>query len=218
VDVPTTALLTPSTPGSPLATTPVRAASGGSDAFGELRSEDFLRLLITQLTTQDPFEPTGNQELFEQISSIRNIELSTTLTDSLRTLTGRQRFASASSLVGLYVTGTPDESGAEAAGIVRSVRFDAIGQTILELANGSVLPLTQLNTIESPLQAAERLMGQTVHGLDRRNPSEPRTVEGIVTAARLDGAGEVLLDLDTGGDLRFRDVIFIQGEPDDAES
>ncbi len=51
------------------------------NAFDELGSSDFLKLMLTQLTNQDPLEPTGNEELLRQISSIREIELSTTLTE-----------------------------------------------------------------------------------------------------------------------------------------
>lgn len=42
--------------------------------MGELTSQDFLKLLVTQLTYQDPLDPMGNEELLRQISSIREIE------------------------------------------------------------------------------------------------------------------------------------------------
>jgi flagellar basal-body rod modification protein FlgD len=180
---------------------------GRPNAFNDLGSEDFLKLMVTQLTNQDPLEPTSNSELLEQISSIRNLELSTTLTDSLRTLTGQQRFASASSLIGQYVRGAPDESGAAVGGIVSAVRFEADGTPTLQLANGSVLRLEQLALIEQPIRVAEGLIGRPIMGLDRRNPAAPRSVEGLVTAVRLDERGEVILELDTGGDIRFRDVV-----------
>ncbi len=177
------------------------------NAFADLKSEDFLKLLITQLTSQDPLEPTGNAELLDQLSSIRNIELSTTLTDSLRLLTGQQRFASASSLIGQYVTGIPDESGAAVSGIVVGIQFEADGQPVLQLSGGGVMSLAQVSMIEPPLRAAERLVGQTVIGVDRRRAGESEVVEGLVTAVLIDDQGEVVLELDTGGDLRFRDVV-----------
>ena len=186
---------------------PVGAAAPNS--FSDLGSEDFLRLLIMQLRSQDPLEPVDNAELLEQISSVREIELSTTLTESLRVLTGQQRFASASSLIGKYVTGPAGADGTVERGIVAGVRFTDAGQPILQLSNGSEIPVEQVGTIESPLRAAEALMGQPVIGLDRRDPTDPQVVGGVVTGVQVDTQGEVLLELDTGEDLRFRDFVRI---------
>jgi len=183
------------------------AGAGAPNSFPELGSEDFLRLLIMQLRNQDPLEPVDNAELLGQISSIREIELSTTLTESLRLLTGQQRFASASSLIGQYVTGLAGADGMAESGIVVGVRFADAGQPILQLSNGNEIPLEQVSTIESPLRAAEALVGQPIVGLDRRDPADPQVVEGIVTGVRFDTQGEVLLELDTGQDLRFRDFV-----------
>ena len=178
---------------------------GAANSFADLGTEDFFKLLITQLTNQDPFEPTGNEELLRQISSIREIELSTTLTDSLRRLTGQQDFGSASMLIGQYVTGVPATGGEPERGIVVGVRFDTDGAAILQLAGGTEIPLEQVSAIQTPRRAAEALIGQTVVGVDKRDPSEPEAVEGLVTAVRLEENGEVMLELDSGDDLRLRD-------------
>ena len=180
-----------------------------SSSFGDLASNDFLQLLITQLTNQDPFEPTGNEELLQQISSIRDIELSTTLTESLKVLTGQQRFASASTLLGQYVTSLPDENGVVEAGIVTGVRFDSDGRPILQLSSGTEIALDRVSMVEPPTRAAEGLIGRTILGVDSRDPSKSTVVEGMVTAARVDDNGELLLELDTGEDLRFRDFVSV---------
>jgi flagellar basal-body rod modification protein FlgD len=166
-----------------------------------------LKLLTTELTHQDPFEPTDNAALLEQLSSIRNMELSTTLTDSLRSLTDQQRFGSASALIGQSVTSAPNEVGQSISGMVIGIQFQADGQVVLRLSTGDALTLDQLASIEPPLQAAERLVGHVVAGVDRRLPTEPVAVEGLVTAVRLDENGEALLELDSGGDIRLRDVL-----------
>ena len=176
-----------------------------ANSFGDLASADFLSLLITQLTNQDPFEPTGNEELLEQISSIRDIELSTALAESLRVLVGQERFGSASALIGQYVTSLPDDNGVIEAGIVAGVRFDGDGRPILQLSSGSEISLERVGSVEPPLRAAEALIGRAIFGVDGRDPTKSMVVEGVVTAVRVDD-GEVLLELDTGEDLRFRDV------------
>lgn len=193
------------------ATTSLAFTSVGNrvESLPGLGSQDFLKLLVAQLTNQDPLDPTSNQELFQQIASIREIELSTTLTDSLRTLTGQQRFSSASSLIGQYVTSLPDANGLEDRGVVVGVRFAVDGRPILLLGSGAELQLDRLSTIELPLRAGEALVGQKITGVDRRDPSDPRAVEGVVTGVRLNEGGDVVLELDSGDDLRLADVMTI---------
>ncbi len=55
----------------------------GDASLNNLESADFFKLLITELGQQDPFEPMKNQDLLNQISSIRSMEESTKLTDTL---------------------------------------------------------------------------------------------------------------------------------------
>lgn len=193
------------------ATTSLAFTSVGNrvESLPGLGSQDFLKLLVAQLTNQDPLDPTSNQELFQQIASIREIELSTTLTDSLRTLTGQQRFSSASSLIGQYVTSLPDANGLEDRGVVVGVRFAVDGRPILLLGSGAELQLDRLSTIELPLRAGEALVGQKITGVDRRDPSDPRAVEGVVTGVRLNEGGDVVLELDSGDDLRLADVMTV---------
>ena len=182
------------------------AATTSANSFAALSSEDFFELLITQITNQDPLEPTGNAELMAQIAAIRDIELSTTLTESLRALTGQQQFTGASSLIGQYATGATATDGVPQAGIVVGVRFQVNGEALLQLANGTELPLSEVVTIQAPQQAAEALIGRSIVGVDKRDPSDPEVVEGVVTSVRIED-GEVMLELDSGGDLRFRDFV-----------
>lgn len=187
--------------------TPPTGTGENRKAFAELGTEDFLALLISQLTNQDPLDPMGSDELLTQISSIRDIELSTTLTDSLRSLTGQERFGAASSLIGQYVTGQAGDDGVAPSGIVMAVRFGEGGTPILQLSGGGELPMDRVQTIESPARVAEQLIGQEIVGVDRRTPTDPQIVRGVVTAVRSDKPGELFLELDTGEELRLQDVV-----------
>ncbi len=181
--------------------------SSSANSALALGSQDFYELLITQLTNQDPMEPMGNEELLRQIASIREIELSSSLTESLQALADQQQFGSASSLIGRYVTGLPGQDGIVDSGLVVGIRFTDGGRPVLQLANGSEMPLEQVSTIESPLAFAQALVGRQVVGVDRRDPSEPELIEGIVTGVTVAGTGEMTLELDTGQDLRLNDLI-----------
>lgn len=180
-----------------------------SQSPADLGSGDFFQLLITQILNQDPFQPTTNEDLLKQISSIRDIELSSTLTDSLQRLSGQQNSSAASSMIGQYATSIPAQDGAISSGLVVAVRFANGGQPVLQLSSGAELTLDQVARIEPAQQAAEALIGQRVAGIDQRVKNSPQLVEGVVSGVRND-SGEILIELDTGGDLRLRDLIGVE--------
>jgi flagellar basal-body rod modification protein FlgD len=182
------------------------ATSRPASAFSDLGSQDFLRLMLTELTNQDPLAPTDNEALLRQISSIRDIEMSTSLTESLQRLTGHQQIGSSSVLIGQFVTGLPSPDGSTPRGLVVGVRFAEGGRALLMLSGGAELPLEQVAKVESAQQAAEGLVGATVVGLDRR-ASEPKVVEDVVSGLRAGDKGEMLLELESGADLRLQDVL-----------
>ena len=55
------------------------SVQGSAHSILELTSNDFLRMLITELTTQDPLAPMDNQHLLEQLSMMRDMEISTSM-------------------------------------------------------------------------------------------------------------------------------------------
>jgi len=117
-----------------------------------LRGEDFMQILIKQLQYQDPFEPMGNEEMVNQIANIRELEMNTQLTGSLRQVTEQQRTGSAAALIGKYAKGeVSDEEGNafEMEGVVTGIRFTEKGETMLELDTGDLLPLTSLTEVKS---------------------------------------------------------------------
>lgn len=183
-----------------------RSNGGASNAAAALGGEDFFNLMIAQLVNQDPLEPTSNQELLNQIASIREIELSSNLSESLQNLSKQQRFSGAGGLIGQHVSGK-NRDGEPVAGVVSAVRFDAQGNVTLELEDGSTLPLEGVDGVLSAEQAARELVGRVVVGVDKSAPAAPRTVEGLVMEVAKNPAGEVVLELDTGEQLRLRDVV-----------
>lgn len=194
---------------SPYSTITPTTAQNHKSGMGDLGSQDFLKLLLTELTNQDPLEPTDNEALLRQISSIRDIEMSTTLTESIQRLAGQQQIGSASTLIGQFVTGIPGEDGTVVSGMVMGVRFADGGRPILQLSTGAEMPLEQVASVQPPQQAAEFMVGAAVIGLDRRKADEPELVEGVVTGVSQTSSGEVTLELDNGENLRLRDVLSV---------
>jgi flagellar basal-body rod modification protein FlgD len=113
-----------------------------------LKSEDFIKMMITQLQNQDPLDPAKNDQLLAQMSQIGQLQASTDLQSSLKNLVLQNNVGAASSLIGKSVVGL-DEKGASVKGIVNSVRVED-GAVALELDNGKRLALDHVTGISAP--------------------------------------------------------------------
>jgi len=121
---------------------PTNQTQVDKDAFGDLNTGQFLNILLTELTNQDPFEPNDSQALLEQLSSLRNIESQTALQNNI---------SQASSLLGKVVEGLT-AGGDRVAGKVMSVRV-VDGKAELELDTGRTLGIDRVTTVTEPSAA-----------------------------------------------------------------
>ena len=112
---------------------------------GELKTEDFIKMMITQLQNQDPLEPAKNQELLAQMSQIGQLQSATTLQESLKGMVLQNQIGAAAGLIGKTVQGL-DNADQPVTGLVNSVKVTADGVN-LELDNGKSLPLSRVTTI-----------------------------------------------------------------------
>lgn len=119
--------------------------SVGAKKNFELKTEDFIKMMITQLQNQDPMEPAKNQELLAQMSQIGQLQSATTLQESLQGMVSQNQIGAAAGLVGKSVDGL-DANDDPVSGIVTSVRIQKDGVS-LELDNGKSLPLGRVTSI-----------------------------------------------------------------------
>ena len=133
--------------------------------LASLASEDFFKILVTEMQNQDPFEPSDSSDLISQVSQIRTIEQSDTLTRTLDLLTQQQRLGGVTGLIGKFVQAIavgPDGNQALYEGIVTSVFFNADGSAVLELDTGQAVPadavvrVTTLDEVELALAQSEQ--------------------------------------------------------------
>ncbi|MEM6392318.1 MAG: flagellar hook capping FlgD N-terminal domain-containing protein [Planctomycetota bacterium] len=115
------------------------------DAFAELSTEEFTRIIVAELTNQDPLEPNDTTAILEQISSLRNIESQGSLEDSLRSLVLQNEVTQAAGIIGKSVDGL-SEANNQVSGIVESVRI-VDGQALLQLDSGDSLPFDRVTLV-----------------------------------------------------------------------
>jgi len=102
-----------------------------------LGQEDFLKLLVTQLTTQDPLNPQKDTEFIGQMVQFSNLENSKNLNTEISQLR-------ANSLLGQTV-GIDNAGDASVLGIVEAV--SAASETPKVLVNGNWYELNQVRTM-----------------------------------------------------------------------
>src|SRR3954470_2852004 len=121
-------------------TSPIAPTGGPTAKTGnkkELNAEDFINMMVTQLQNQDPMDPAKSDQLLAQMSQISQLQSSTALNDSLKSMVMQNQIGSASSLIGKSVQGMAADN-TTIAGMVTSVKVES-DKVKLELDNGQAL-------------------------------------------------------------------------------
>lgn len=114
-----------------------------SSASGQLMSEqDFLNLLVTQMTSQDPLNPMTNQNMLSQMVQFSTMQSNATLDASMSQMQSDQTLANADSLIGRQVDLQVDSNGNTAQGVVTGV--DVSSGTPQIVVNGQAYSLSQV--------------------------------------------------------------------------
>ena len=87
--------------------------------------EQFLQILVTELTSQDPLEPLDNSEFMQQLVGLQSLEQTAALTDSLRSFERFMSMSTAANMIGKTVKGTVN--GSLIQGVVNKVVSDQEG-------------------------------------------------------------------------------------------
>ena len=172
----------------------------------------FINILITELSQQDPFDPSDSSAILEQLSSLRNIESQITLQEQLQTMVDQNAISSASGMIGQIVKGL-DANNQSIEGIVESVVIEN-GNPILKLSDGSRIDASRITDVgnlgDLDTQVVQQLLrnliilnssalvGKMVSGFNEGNA----LVEGVVTSVVtedddliLEGSGQkVIID------------------------
>lgn len=123
----------------------IKVVDKDKTGFNGLTSQDFLKLLITQLQNQDPASPMDSDELLNQISQMRALQANLELESALKGLTLGQQLSSATSLIGKSITAVVGDSQTEVNGMVDSVVVKD-GSTLLRV-NGQDIPMSSVTNV-----------------------------------------------------------------------
>lgn len=135
----------------------IKAENQGSK--NSLDEADFMKLLVTQLKTQDPTKPLDDKEFIGQMAQFTSLKQMNALTDNFKNLTKEFAFTKAVNLVNKWVSWT-DEGGRMYSGVVESVKVRE-GNTMLNV-DGNDVALEQVQEVrdvkvqtEAPVKYAD---------------------------------------------------------------
>ena len=113
-----------------------------------LDQEDFLKLLVAQMTSQDPLNPKSDLDSIAQMASFSALEQSKSMEAQMQQLTSQQQILQANSMIGRTVTLQLD-SGTATAGVVDGVQIDSGVPRVV--VGGQAFDLSQVLTIQPTL-------------------------------------------------------------------
>lgn len=119
-----------------MAIAPVSASSPA--AFG-LDFQSMLKIILTQLTYQDPLKPLDNFQFVSQLGQFAQLQQSQSLNDQITTLLTAQAASQATGLLGKTVDVTPP-NGTPTSGQVTAITFASGTPNItMTLTGGQIL-------------------------------------------------------------------------------
>ncbi len=123
----------------------VGSSASTPSTISQLNSDEFLEIILQEMQSQDPLEPSDTSQMLEQLSSIMTIQSDSDMIDRLGELVGQNEFASASGLIGRLVSGL-DADNQRVAGVVASVTQGRDGVS-LRLDDGSSVAVDRVDTV-----------------------------------------------------------------------
>ena len=125
----------------------VSSSQALSDATKDLDKDAFLKLLIAELSNQDPLNPMEDREFISQMATFSSLEQMQNMNKTLESMADANKF-SAVSYIGKavsFVQGEGEEAQ-QVAAIVNSIWFDDSKGTILNTTLGEV-PLSAVDAV-----------------------------------------------------------------------
>lgn len=111
----------------------------------ELGKDDFLKLLLTQLSHQDPTNPVQDKDFIAQMAQFSSLEQMKNISSGIARMESKQSY----SVVGKIVSGPDLVTGEDVTGLAGAILFDNEGKTYVRV-NGRMLDVSKLNLISDP--------------------------------------------------------------------
>jgi flagellar basal-body rod modification protein FlgD len=132
------------------------ASATTATASSTLTQADFMKLLVTQMTSQDPLNPESDTDFAAQLAQFSSLQEATTMAGSMSTM-------QASALIGSTVeVSSSTNGGQDTTGVVTGVDMSS-GSPEIQV-NGQLYGLSQILSITPTQSTAAATTGATTPG------------------------------------------------------
>lgn len=114
----------------------------------ELGKDDFLRLLVAEITNQDPMSPMDNKDMILQLSQFSALEGTLQLNQNMENYIVNAEMSTASSMIGKEVTYLDEEYGVPVVGQVSKMAM--YGDSPKLYIDGVLVGMDQILTVSEP--------------------------------------------------------------------
>ena len=128
-----------------IAATNAAGSSTQTKSNKQLDRDAFLRLLITELSNQDPMRPMEDKEFIAQLAQFSSLEQMQGMNQTLEAFVQSQTTFQAAGLIGRTVEATDPETGDQFIGKVDSVQFES-GKPLLRVQDRNI-PLSSVHSV-----------------------------------------------------------------------
>lgn len=176
-------------------------------AAGKVTHTDFLKLLTTQLTNQDPLNPMQDIDFTAQLAQLQALDEQMAMTKSMQAMRQDAQLQAGTNMIGKYISGT-DTNGIAANGMVERVTQSG-GTIYVELSNKQKVEVSTVsniwndaNSMYQDLINSGNVIGTWVEaGTDSNN----QPIRGIVEKVLIEN-GSVSLKLYGGKTITFDQI------------
>jgi flagellar basal-body rod modification protein FlgD len=142
----------------------MKKANGG--LRGELGKDSFLKLLVTELTHQDPTQPMNDREFISQLAQFSALEQMTGINKTMEQLGRIARSSEAYALLGKKVDALSSKTGRTVTGMVTSIFYR--NNEIRLMVGKNELALTDIHAVHNTVEKLEKNTN-----LDAKKLSQP---------------------------------------------
>jgi flagellar basal-body rod modification protein FlgD len=121
------------------------SSTSAASAGQTLNQADFLQLLVTQMSSQDPLDPQSDTEFAAQLAQFSALQQSQNMSQNLSAI-------QATSMLGETVTATPSDGSAAVSGTVTSVTISSGTPSVM--VNGQPYSLSQVTSVTPPVSTS----------------------------------------------------------------
>lgn len=134
----------------------------------QLGKDDFLKLLITQLTHQDPTAPVKDQAFIAQMAQFSSLEQMKNVSSTLKTMSEKQ----SQNLVGKFIVGKDHLNGEQVSGVAQAMFYDKGGDAFFKVG-GRVVRVNDITLIGNPDSFKKEFGGTGANTANTKVSKEP---------------------------------------------